>query len=245
MNHIDLAYAFLVLLLAYTVMGITGFGSALIAVPLLAWKWPLPEVVALVILLDVPASSLHAVLNRRQVRWESVQAMLPGMAAGTLLGLWLIGSLDKRWPLLLLGLYIAWVGLRSLRSPASVTPGIKPTAYHLGSALAGMIEVMFATAGPIVVTLLQKRLTDIREIRATVPMGMVVAGSIALMTLLPSSHADAAQTLGRWVVAFPVSALSVFIGNRVAGHIPLPLMRRLMALLLVCSGVALMQNFWH
>lgn len=52
-----------VLLAAYAVMGITGFGSALVAVPLLAWIWPLPEVVALVILLDVPASMLHGGLN--------------------------------------------------------------------------------------------------------------------------------------------------------------------------------------
>ena len=34
-----------VVLLGYTVLGLTGFGSALVIVPLLAWQWPLPEVV--------------------------------------------------------------------------------------------------------------------------------------------------------------------------------------------------------
>ena len=49
-----------VVLWGYTVLGLTGFGSALVIVPLLAWNWPLPEVVALTLLMDVPASAFHS-----------------------------------------------------------------------------------------------------------------------------------------------------------------------------------------
>ena len=49
----------------YTVLGLTGFGSALVVVPLLAWQWPLPEVVALTLMLDLPASLMHSGLNWR------------------------------------------------------------------------------------------------------------------------------------------------------------------------------------
>ena len=49
-----------VVLLGYTVLGLTGFGSALVVVPLLAWNWPLPAVVALTLLMDVPASAFQA-----------------------------------------------------------------------------------------------------------------------------------------------------------------------------------------
>ena len=48
-----------VVLLGYAVLGLTGFGSALVIVPLLAWRWPLPEVVALTLLMDVPACLLY------------------------------------------------------------------------------------------------------------------------------------------------------------------------------------------
>ena len=34
--------ALLAVLAGYTVLGLTGFGSALVIVPLLAWHWPLP-----------------------------------------------------------------------------------------------------------------------------------------------------------------------------------------------------------
>ena len=68
MNWQEWLYPAGVIFTGYLVLGITGFGSALVTVPLLAWIWPLPEVVALAILLDVPASLLHGGLNFRQVR---------------------------------------------------------------------------------------------------------------------------------------------------------------------------------
>jgi hypothetical protein len=37
----------LVTAVGYTVLGLTGFRSALIVVSLRSWRWPLPEVVAL------------------------------------------------------------------------------------------------------------------------------------------------------------------------------------------------------
>ena len=234
-----------VLLAGYLVLGITGFGSALVTVPFLAWIWPLPEVVALVILLDVPASMLHGGLNFRQVRWPALTAMLPGMAVGTLAGLWLLGQLDKRWPLFVLGLFVASVGLRALRqaAPPPALPASR-LGYHLGSGLVGVIEVMFATAGPVVVALLQRRLRDVADVRATVPVVMVLAGSIAIAVLASSGQVDHAHTLQRWLVGLPVAALGVLLGNRLAQRIPPLLMRRGMALLLLASGLSLTRHLW-
>jgi uncharacterized protein len=234
-----------VLLTGYVVLGITGFGSALVTVPLLAWIWPLPEVVALAILLDVPASMLHGGLNFRQVRWQALVAMLPGLAAGSLAGLWLLGQLDKRWPLFVLGVYIAVVGLRALRraGPPPATPP-SPWGYHLGSGLIGVLEVMFATAGPVVLALLQRRLREIAEIRATVPVVMVVAGSVAIAVLAYSGQVDSVHTLQRWLIGFPIAAAGVILGNRLARHIPPAAMRRAIAVLLVVSGLSLTRHLW-
>ena len=68
-----------VVLLGYTVLGLTGFGSALVIVPLLAWQWPLPTVVALTLLMDVPASAFHSGLNWRQVQWRELGRLVPGL----------------------------------------------------------------------------------------------------------------------------------------------------------------------
>ncbi len=236
-------YPVTVLLAGYIVLGITGFGSALVVVPLLARQWPLAEVVALAILLDVPASMLHGGLNLRQVRWAELSRLVPGLALGSLAGLWLMGRLDQRWLLLALGAYVVFVGLRALLPRAPASPVAAACSHPVGS-LVGVIEVMFATAGPVVVAWLHRRLDDVQGLRATVPVVMVLAGSIAVGVLGASHQVDLAALMPRWLVAMPVAVLGVVVGNRVAARISPVLMKRVMAVLLAASGFALMRRFW-
>ena len=140
----DMLPALIAVIAGYTVLGLTGFGSALVIVPLLAWQWPLPEVVALTLMLDLPASLMHSGLNWRRVRWLELRRLLPGMVVGTLLGLWLTHHLSSRWPLLALGVYVAVVGLRALRAGQAHKP-VAPRwalAYGLGT---GIVEMLFGT----------------------------------------------------------------------------------------------------
>lgn len=242
MMHSEYIYPALVLVTGYLVLGITGFGSALVVVPLLAKQWPLPEVVALAILLDIPASILHGGLNLKQVQWAELRQLLPGMAIGTLVGLWLLGALDRRWPLFFLGLYVVFVGIRALL-PRHQAPG--PTArgwaYFAGT-LIGVIEVMFATAGPAVVAWLQRRADNVGAVRATVPVVMVLAGSIAVGVLFGTGKIDPSVIGPRWLLGVPIALSAVALGNRVAGRIPIWFMRRILAVLLTISGLSLMQH---
>ena len=61
--------AFFILLLAYFLRGITGFGSGLIAIPLLAHFLPLTFVVPMVLVLDFVASIVLSSHTRMLVRW--------------------------------------------------------------------------------------------------------------------------------------------------------------------------------
>ena len=63
-------YAGAVLFLAYFVRGIAGFGSGLIAVPLLAFMFPVQIVVPLVVFLDYVGSASQGIRNRDQIAWR-------------------------------------------------------------------------------------------------------------------------------------------------------------------------------
>lgn len=236
-------YPMAVILLGYVVLGITGFGSSLVMVPLLVRQWPLAETVALAILLDIPASLLHGGLNLRQVRWPELSRLLPGMALGSALGLWLLGGLDKRWLMLALGAYVVMVAVRGLRPRPQFQPAHAHWA-HLAGTLVGLVEVLFATAGPLVVAWLQRRMDDVQALRATVPVVMALAGSVALAVLLSSGVMNSATLLPRWLLGLPLSIAGVVLGNRLAARIPATVMKRLMAALLCVSGLSLMRQFW-
>ncbi len=234
--------AVLILGLGYTVLGITGFGSALVIVPLLANFLPLTEVVALVILLDIPASILHGGLNLRQVQWQEMRRLLPGMAVGTLAGLWLLGELDRRWPLFMLGCYVVLVGVRALLPRAADAHRASAAWAYPAGTLMGLIEVMFATAGPVVVAWLQRRLKEVAQIRATVPVIMVLAGCIAVVVLLASGRVDTGVIVWRWLYGIPIALAGVLLGNRIAARLPPRTMGRLIAFLLTLSGLSLMRH---
>jgi hypothetical protein len=228
-----------VVLLGYTVLGLTGFGSALVIIPLLAWQWSLPEVVALTLLMDVPASAFHSGLNWRQVQWRELWRLVPGLVVGTLLGLWLMPHLQARWPLLLLGLYVAAVGVNALRPTAQRTWLPAPLwAYPVGTAI-GLVELLFGTAGPLVVAWLSRRVADVQQMRASTPMIITLAASTVLAGMGWEGRLSSDLIWQRWLVLIGVALTGVWLGHRVAHHVPVARLRQIICVLLVVSGLML------
>jgi uncharacterized membrane protein YfcA len=228
-----------VVLLGYTVLGLTGFGSALVIVPLLAWQWPLPQVVALTLLMDVPASAFHSGLNWRQVQWRELGRLVPGLGLGTLLGLWLMPHLQARWPLLLLGVYVAAVGVNALRPAAKRTGLPAPRwAYPVGTAI-GLVEMLFGTAGPLVVAWLSRRVADVQQMRASTPMIITVAASTVLVGMGWEGRLSSDVLWHRWLVLMGVALCGVWLGHRVAHRVPVARLRQIICGLLVVSGLML------
>lgn len=232
-------------LAGYMVLGLTGFGSALVIVPLLAWQWPLPDVVALTLLMDVPASAFHSGLNWRQVQWRELRRLLPGMVLGTAAGLWLLQHLQARWPLAVLGLYVAAVGLNALRAKAAVQPMPAPVwAWPVGAAI-GLVEMLFGTAGPLVVAWLSRRVQDAQQLRASTPMIITVAASTVLLGMAFDGRLASGLLWQRWSVLIGVALLGVWLGHRLSHRVPVARLRQTICALLVLSGLMLALGAWR
>ena len=235
---IEIGWALPSVLVGYLVLGLTGFGSALVIVPLLAWQWPLPEVVALTLMLDLPASLMHSGLNWRQVQWPELRRLLPGMVVGTVLGLWLSHHLSSRWPLLALGVYVAAVGLRALRARQRHQPLSERWAAVYGMGI-GVVEMLFGTAGPVVVAWLTRRLPDPHEVRATIPMVMAVAVLTVLAGMAVDGRLSQPALWQRWLLLIVPALAGVWLGHRLAHRVPVARLRQMICALLVVSGSVL------
>jgi len=75
-------YSGLVVALAYWVRGMAGFGSGLIAVPLLTLMWPVTLVVPVVVALDYLGSASQGIKNVDQVAWPEQLVLIPFMVVG-------------------------------------------------------------------------------------------------------------------------------------------------------------------
>ena len=231
-------FQFAVVFLGYFVLGIAGFGSALIIVPLLAWDWPLAVVVPLVLLIDVPAAILHTGLNFRQVMWKELPPLLPSVVVGALAGIVLTRITQGDSLLLCLGLYVIFIGWRGLKG-APVAVQLRPSMRHVAGFMMGLVETMFGTAGPVVMSWLAQRLSDPFLIRATMPMTIMGLSSIALCMMGVSGGLS---DVGLWkclMLLLPFAMLGVWLGHQLAVRIQAAFLKPLIHSFLCLSGLVL------
>ena len=235
----DVLFAVLTVLLGYITLGLSGFGSALVIVPLLTWHWPLTLVVPLVLLIDVPASLLHTGLNLRQVAWRELPRLLAPMAFGAIVGTSLTAYANSDWLLLSLGLYIAVIGLLGFMPSLRVSAS-PHTAWALPAGLAmGTVETMFGTAGPVVVAWLSRRLSDPNILRATLPVTIAIVATLAIGASALNGQMRQPLLWTALLMLLPVALLGVFLGHWISQRVSPKQLRRVVYGMLVFSGFAM------
>jgi len=109
-------------LLAYIILGISGFGSALVSIPLLAHFLPLQSVVPLVVMVDFLATVSNGLRFREHVELTELKLLIPSVIIGILSGVTLLATLPKHAALLMLGGFITSYGAYRLVTKPAATP---------------------------------------------------------------------------------------------------------------------------
>ncbi len=237
MTAFEIAYAVGVLGLAYFIRGISGFGSGLVSVPLLALAFPLSFVVPAILLLDFTASLVLGGLNFKQVRWDEVKPLVPFGMIGVLLGTTLLVSLPREPLLVALGIFILVFALRSLLNLHGEKPISRKWAAP-ASLAGGTVGGMFGTGGPPYVIYLQHRLKDKGELRATLSgvfflEGLFRIGSFIVVGLLMRAEVWQAYLLG-----LPVALAGLYGGSHVHTGLSQTQMVRVIGALLLLSSLS-------
>lgn len=241
METIDFFLAATVVFFAYLVRGVSGFGSALVAVPLLAHLLPLTFVVPGVVAMDVLAALLLAFSGHRggHVRWREIGWMAPSTLLGIVLGIVLLVNTARVPLLLVLGLFVTAFGVRQLLGLHGDRPVSRWWALPAGF-FGGAIGAVFATGGPPMVIYLTHRLHDRVELRATLSGLFLIEGSLRLLGLMLAGLLMQ-DDMGPFLLAgLPLMVAGLYVGN----HIHLTLSQRQMVvavgLLLIGSGLSLL-----
>lgn len=236
--------AFLILLFAYLIRGITGFGSGLIAIPLLAHFLPLPFVVPMVLVLDFVASIVLSRHTHLQVRWKEIWVLLPTSIVGMLIGAVLLVNLPREPLLVALGLFVIFFGVRYLFN----VQGEKPVTrwWSLPTGLSGgLIGAMFGTGGPPYVVYLSHRLHDKTQLRGTLSGLFMLDGALRIVTFLFMGLLLQSDMLKAVILSLPLMGLGLYLGNRVHLGISRNQQLALIGVLLVVSGGSLLWKAWN
>lgn len=235
---VDTILVLFIILSAYFIRGITGFGSGLIAVPLLALSHPLQFAVPLVLALDFTASFILGGLNTKKASWPEIRVLLPYGLIGACLGAYALFNLPSAPVLVTLGVFTMFFGLRNV---FGIQPrGLISRAWALPTGIVGgSAGALFGTSGPPYIIYLTHRLKDKSEVRATFSWLFVIDGGFRLSLFLFAGLLLEPKLQLAYAFGLVPMAIGLYSGNKVHLDITSEAMLKLVGVLLVVSGAML------
>ncbi|MBF0471588.1 MAG: sulfite exporter TauE/SafE family protein [Gammaproteobacteria bacterium] len=233
----ELLFSATLLIIAYLVRGITGFGSGLIIIPTLALLLPVTTVVPMVGLLDFAASLSHGVKHHRQILWRELLPLLPFSMFGVASALYLFHTLNPELLSRLLGGFVLGYALYTLFGKAS--SNIVSRWWSIpGGFFAGSVGTLFGTGGPFYVTYLQLRGIDKSHFRATIALIFLLDGC-SRITGYTLTGVYTEETILLTLSAMPLMFIALYLGGRIHTTITQAQFRKGISILLTISGITL------
>lgn len=227
----------LIVFVAYVVMGISGFGSTLIAVPLLAHLFPLKFVVPFFVILDCIGAFNMGLRLRADLMRREILLLLPFMAIGIIAGVWLLVRVSPELLLGGLGLFVLFFGASYVARSGKGLPLPHWSGAPIGL-FGGATSAMFGIGGPIYVFFLAGRNATPTQIRATMPIVFMFT-TVARIALFIAAGLYSPAALACAAALLPVMALGVWTGHHLHLNLAQQTVIRVMGALLVLSGISL------
>jgi uncharacterized membrane protein YfcA len=227
--------------LAYIVFGIAGFGTALVAGPILILFMPLSKIVPLLVLLDFVAAFGNLLPSRREVARPELLRLLPCMALGCTLGVIFLLNLKSNVLLLLMGLFISAYAIYSLAVKIRPTQLAAGWAIPMGT-VGGMFGALFGSGGFLYAIYLNSRLP--KDAARATQSALISCSTVVRLSLflLAGVYAELPLLLLA-LCLLPAMALGLWIGRRLIMKLSRESFVRLVTWLVLASGIALITRY--
>jgi uncharacterized membrane protein YfcA len=222
-----------IVLVAAFAQGITGFGFALVAAPLLAVVVGPQESVVALCLIALPMTAWSSVRHRRAACRGVAIRMVVAAATTAPAGVWLLSVLSDR-------VLQAVVGVVVLCLTLALIKGIRFS--HRGrlldlfaGACAGILSTSTGTNGPPLVIALQLQDISGHRLRATLAWVFSASGFVSLVLLSAAGSVDT-HSLITAGTGWPFAFAGRQLGERVVGRLPARCVQGFVAILLFASA---------
>lgn len=224
---------------AYTVFGLTGFGAAMVAVPILVQFMPLQAVVPMLLVLDLVATTLVGLRNWQSVSRAELMRLLPCMVVGVALGTTVLARVDSRWLLVALGVFVLAMTARAwMAASAQAAPAARGWSVPAG-VVGGVFSALFGTGGPVYTMYLSRRLPQLDQFRSTIAAVILVSALMRLAAFVGSGLLQG-EVLRSAAFAVPFSVLGLVAGGQLRKRISPDAVRRALLVFLAASGLSVL-----
>lgn len=224
-----------VVFLAASATSLTGFGFALVLVPLMSIFWDVKFAVASAAILGTLSSLAMSVEARGHVNRSRVALMACGMCGGLPLGLRLLATADSSQLKVAIGAVVILFALL-LWKGAGVRFKREGVPLVAAGFLSGLLQGSLSMGGPPVVLLLVSQDVDRHSFRGTllayfIPAGVATVALFALMGMVTPTVVAANLAF------LPAMALGLWAGRRALPRVSQPVFRAVVLALVVLAGL--------
>jgi len=220
------------------IFGVTGFGSALVTIPLATHFVPLPFALALFAVCDLAAALRVGLENPRNAVRVEYYRLVPTIVVGTLLGVTLLVNLPRQALMAALGFFILAFALYSL-FPRESSRLISARWAWLAGFGGGITSTVFGAGGPPYVIYLSHRGLTKEQFRATLGFCTMTSISLRVLAFTVTGLLLNARVWLTAVFAVPAILLGIFVARRVYFWISREALMKAVAVMLLASGGSL------
>jgi len=224
----------LVTFLAGFTQGLSGFGSLLLALPLLTFFMDIKTVIPLLALHALAITAILLIQLREHLDWGKINPLLLGSVPGVFLGVYLLKTLDTRIIQFVLGLTLVVYPLITMKQEIFKTMKAG-WAYAFGF-FAGCLGGTLSASGPpvIIYTALQPWGKDL--IKATL-QGFFAVSGLLVVAVQTANGLMTTSVLKLFLISLPALFIGTYAGSFFYGKISDRTYRKIMLILLGLLGL--------
>lgn len=220
------------------IFGVTGFGSALLTIPLATHLVPLPFALAMFSLLDCTSAwriGLHDPKSALATEWKRI---LPGVVVGTVVGMTILVNLPREVSMVALGVFVLAVAISNIVRAGAVSMIRQGWAYLAGVA-GGVTSTLFGAGGPPYAIYLSRRPITKEQYRSTLGVCTMFSISLRVVAFFIAGPLQSA-TPWLWALAvLPASFAGLWLASKAFARFSRDTLIRAIGLMLAASGISL------
>lgn len=179
LSVIEIVGAVLIIFTAYVIKGLSGFGSGLVAIPLLAIFLPIPFIVPVLGLLSYSGTLMQSFSLRKHLAWKMIFPLMPFSFLGIFIAVWILSTVDAGILIFYLGLFILFYASYSLLP----VQRFQQSRYWvvICGCFGGLVGALFGTGGPFYVVYLKTQQLNKAQFRATIASIFLIDGGARIV----------------------------------------------------------------
>jgi len=223
------------------IFGITGFGAALVTIPLATHFVSLKFALALFVLVDLAAALSVGLENPKNAVRAEWTRLVPMILVGTALGVTLLVNLPREAGMLLLGLFVLGFGVYTLL-PHGRSRVIAPGWAWLAGLAGGITSTVFGAGGPPYAIYLSQRGLTKEQYRATMGFATMTSISVRAVAFTLTGILLVPDVWQKALAAVPAGLAGIWVARKMFVRISRDMLLRVVAALLVVSGISLISR---